>query len=55
MKDSEEELTFIKDLTIFNMSDIASLDRAVNEFANTVENTWEKNSKVINITKYSKS
>jgi len=55
IKDSEEELTFIKDLTTSNISDIASLNRAVNEFANTVENAWEKNSKVINITKHSKS
>ena len=62
IKDSKEESTFIKDLTtfirninIFNMSDITSLDRAVNEFANTVENAWEKNLKIINITKYSKS
>ena len=37
------------------MSDVASLDRAVNKFANVVENAWEKNSKVINITKHSKS
>jgi len=31
------------------MLDVTSLNRAVNEFANTIENTWEKNSKVINI------
>jgi len=62
IKDSKEELTFIKDLitsirniNTSNMSDVASLDRAVNKFANAVENAWEKNSKVINITKYSKS
>ena len=62
IKDSKEESTFIKDLTtsirninIFNMSDITSLNRAVNKFANTVENAWEKNLKIINITKYSKS
>jgi len=62
IKDSKEESTFIKDLTtsirninIFNISDITSLDRAINEFANTVENAWEKNLKIINITKYSKS
>jgi len=60
IKDSKEESTFIKDLTtsirninIFNMSDITSLDRAVNKFA--IENAWEKNLKIINITKYSKS
>jgi len=45
IKDSKEELTFIKDLIISirninasNMSDVASLDRAVNKFANAVEN-----------------
>ena len=62
IKDSKEDSTFIKDLTISirnintsNILDITSLDRAVNEFANIVENAWEKNLKVINITKYSKS
>ena len=62
IKDSKEDLTFIKDLTTSirnintsNMLDIASLDKAVNEFANIVENAWEKNLKVINITKHSKS
>ncbi len=61
-KDSEEELAFIKDLTssiryinISNMLDTTSLDRVVNEFAIMVENAWKKNSKVINIIKYSKS
>jgi len=62
IKDSKEESTFIKDLTtsirninISNILDVASLDRAVNEFANTVKDSWEKNLKVINITKHSKS
>ena len=62
IKDSEEELVFIKDLTssiryinTSNISDTASLDRAVNEFAVAVENAWEKNSKVIDITKHFKS
>ena len=62
IQNSEEESTFIKDLTNFirnidtsNISDIASLDRAVNKFASTVEVTWEKNLKVINITRHSKS
>jgi len=36
IRDSKEELTFIKDLTTSNMSDIASLDRAVNKFADAV-------------------
>ena len=62
VKDSEEEVTFIKDLTssfrsinTSFASDITSLDRTVNEFAKVVEITWEKNVKTINITKYSKS
>ena len=62
IKDSKEELIFIKDLTTSirnintsNISDGASLNRAVNKFANIVENAWEKNLKVINITKHSKS
>jgi len=62
IKDSEKESTFIKDLTnsirninTSNILDIASLDRAINKFASTVEVTWEKNLKVINITRHSKS
>ena len=59
---SEEESIFIKDLTnsirnidTSNISDIASLDRAVNKFVSIVEVTWENNLKVINITRHSKS
>jgi len=62
VKDSEEEVTFIKDLTsLFRsintsfISDITSLDRTINKFAKVVEITWEKNAKTINITKHSKS
>jgi len=62
IKDSKEELAFIKDLTssircisISNMLDTTSLDRAVNEFAIMVENTCKKNLKVINITKHPES
>jgi len=62
IKDNKEEVSFINDIITsvrnFNMSnllDISSLDRAVNKFANVVESAWEKNSKVINITKQSKS
>ena len=62
IKDNKEEVSFINDIITsvrnFNMSnllDISSLDRAVNKFANVVESAWEKNSKVINITKHSKS
>ena len=62
IKNSKEKSVFIKDLisairyiNTSNMSDTTSLDRAVNEFTIIVENAWEKNLKVINITKYSKS
>ena len=62
IKDNEEKVFFIKNITIFirnlstfNLLDITSLDRVVNKFANMVNNTWEKNSKIINIMKHSKS
>ena len=62
IKDSKEKLTFIKELSVAirnintsNILDINSLDRAVNKFTNIVENTWLKNSKIINIIKHSKS
>ena len=55
-------MSFIKDLTslfrsinISVISDITSLDWTVNEFAKAIEIAWEKNTKTINITKYSKS
>ena len=61
-KDSEEEVSFIKEVTISvrnlntsNLLDITSLNRVVNKFTSTVNNTWEKNSKIINIMKHSKS
>jgi len=62
IKDSEKELTFIKDLTncirnidTSNISDIASINRAADKFASMVKVTWGKNSKVVNIIRYSKS
>ena len=62
IKDSKEEVSFIKDiitsirnLNTSNLLDTTSLDRVVNNVANTVKSTWEKNSKIINITKHSKS
>jgi len=62
IKDSKEEASFIKDVTtsirnlnMSNLSDITSLNRAVNDFTNVVKSAWEKNSKIINITKHSKS
>ena len=60
--DSDEETSFIKDLTSLFRSistsvilDIISLDQTVNEFTKVIEIAWEKNTKTINITKYSKS
>ena len=62
IKDSKEEVVFIKDITISirnlnisNLSNISSLDNIVNEFANKVKSTLEKNSKIINIMRHSKS
>ena len=62
IKDSEEEMSFIKDLIssirnlyTSNLSDEDGLERVVIEFAKVVECTWEKNSKFTNITKHSKS
>jgi len=62
VKDSEEEATFIKNLTSLFRSintsfilDITSLDQTINEFAKAVEIAWEKNVKTINITKHFKS
>ena len=57
-----EENFFIKDLiknikTIdtSNLTNINSLENIINSFAKAIEKTWEKNSKIINITRHSKS
>jgi len=57
-----EEYTFVKELIeaiknieINNISDINCLNSIVLEFFNSLENIWAKNSKIINITKHSKS
>jgi len=62
VKDSKEEYTFVKELIkairnidINNISDVDHLDSIVLEFVSLMENIWVKNSKVINIMKYSKS
>ena len=59
---SMEENFFIKDLiknikTIdtSNLTNINSLENIINSFAKAIEKTWEKNSKIINITRHSKS
>jgi len=62
IKDSDEEVAFINDITlsirnlnVSNLSDIASLDNIVNDFTNKINNAWEKSSKIIDITRHSKS
>jgi len=61
-KNSKEEASFIKDvlsiiknLNISNLSDIDKLEDIVNTFALYTECVWGKISKLINITRYSKS
>ena len=61
-KNSEEEDKFIKEviaafskLDTLNISDIPKLEKVVLDFANIVDHTWMKYSKLANIMKYSKS
>jgi len=55
-KNNEEEASFIKDvLSIIKNLDIDKLEDIVNTFALYTECAWEKNSKLINITRHSKS
>ena len=61
-KGSAEGKVFIKDLinNIFSintsiLTNIKSLENTVNSFTTTIERAWEKNSKIVNISKYSKS
>ena len=62
MKNSEEEVLFIKDvlfiiknLDVSNLSDINKLKDIINTFASYTEHAWRKNSKLVNITRHSKS
>ena len=62
MKNSEEEASFIKDvssiiknLDISDMSNIDKLENIVNILASNTEHIWRKNSKLVNVTKHSKS
>ena len=57
-----EEKIFIKDMikniTIidtFFLTNVESLEKTINSFAKAIESTWEKNSKIINISRHSKS
>ena len=61
-KNSNEKDSFIKEvITSFikldtsNILDIPKLEKVVTDFANIIDSAWMKNSKIINITKYSKS
>ena len=61
-KDSKEEVLFIKDVSLIfrnlntsNILDLSSLDKLVHDFAQEIEHAWEKHSKIVNITKHSKS
>jgi len=61
-KGSKEEKSFIKDLikdifsiNVSNLSDTKSLENVINLFACVIEKTWDKNFKIVNISKYSKS
>ena len=62
IKGSAEEKVFIKDMikniTIIDTSyptNIESLEKTVNSFTEAIESAWEKNSKIINISRHSKS
>jgi len=62
VKNSEEKASFIKDvssiiknLDISNLSIINKLEDIVNTLALNIEHAWNKNLKLVNITRYSKS
>jgi len=61
-KDSEEEVSFIKDvfmifrnLNMFNILNPTSLDKIINDLAQEVKYAWEKHLKIVKITKHSRS
>jgi len=62
MKNSEEEALFIKNISsiiknldVSDISNIDKLENIVNTLASNTEHTWGKNSKLVNVTRYSKS
>ena len=61
-KNSDKEDKFIKEViisfskfNILSISNIPKLEEVVSDFANIVDHTWIKHSKLVNITKHSKS
>ena len=61
-QDSMEEKLFIKDtikdistINTSNLSDIKSLENVIDSFTIAIKKAWEKNSKIINISRHSKS
>jgi len=61
-KDSNEEVQFmedtiniIKNLNVLNLSDIHMLKNIVNKLSNNVDETWNRNVKLTNIMRHSKS
>ena len=59
---NKEEKLFIKDLIkdissidTSNISNIYLLENAIDSFTSIIERSWEKNSKIVNISKHSKS
>ena len=62
VKGSKEEKLFIKDLikdvsfiNTSNLSDTKSLENVIDLFASAMERAWDKNSKIVNILRHSKS
>jgi len=61
-KDSEKEMSFIKNLiknissiNTSNLSDIKSLENVIDLLTYIIERAWNKNFKIVNISKHSKS
>ena len=62
IKNSDKEDLFIKEviasfakLDTLNILEKHQLEKVVTDFANIIESVWTKNSKIVNITKHSKS